>query len=83
MLTPEQRAGFERDGFIVLPDFKPLDEIAALRRRAEEIVDAFDPSQSRAIFTTRDQGRAGDDWFLGSDNTVRCFFEEETSSTTT
>ena len=81
MLTPEQRAGFERDGFIVLPNFKSLDEIAALRRRAEEIVDAFDPSDElsnpSAIFTTRDQERASDDWFLGSDNTVRCFFEEE------
>ena len=77
MLTPEQRAQYDRDGFIVLPNFKSLEEIAALRRRAEEIVDAFDPSESRAIFTTRDQARASDDWFLGSDNTVRCFFEEE------
>jgi len=77
MLTPEQRARYERDGFIVLPGFKSLDEIAALRRRAEEIVDAFDPEQSRAIFTTRDQEGASDAWFLGSDNTVRCFFEEE------
>jgi len=77
MLTPEQRAQYDRDGFIVLPNFKSPDEIAALRRRAEEIVDAFDPAESRAIFTTRDQARASDDWFLGSDNTVRCFFEEE------
>ncbi len=77
MLTPEQRAQYDRDGFIVLPNFKSPDEIAALRRRAGEIVDAFDPAESRAIFTTRDQERASDDWFLGSDNTVRCFFEEE------
>ena len=77
MLTPEQRARYQRDGFIVLPDFKSLDEIALLRRRAGEIVDAFDPDESRAIFTTRDQERASDAWFLGSDNTVRCFFEEE------
>lgn len=77
MLTPEQRAQYQRDGFIVLPNFKSSDEIAALRRRAEEIVDAFDPAESRAIFTTRDQERASDDWFLGSDNTIRCFFEEE------
>lgn len=77
MLTSEQRAQYQRDGFIVLPNFKSSDEIAALRRRAEEIVDAFDPAESRAIFTTRDQARASDDWFLGSDNTVRCFFEEE------
>ena len=77
MLTSTQRAEYERDGFIVLPNFKSLDEIALLRRRAEEIVDAFDPTESRAIFTTKDQERASDAWFLGSDNTVRCFFEEE------
>jgi phytanoyl-CoA hydroxylase len=77
MLTTEQRSQYQRDGFLVIPDFKSLDEIAALRRRAEEIVDAFDPAESRAIFTTKDQARASDAWFLGSDNTVRCFFEEE------
>ncbi|MEW6760292.1 MAG: phytanoyl-CoA dioxygenase family protein [Pseudomonadota bacterium] len=77
MLTSEQRAQYERNGFIVIPGFKKLEEIAALRRRAEEIVDTFDPNESRAIFTTKDQERASDAWFLGSDNTVRCFFEEE------
>jgi phytanoyl-CoA hydroxylase len=74
MLTPEQRAQYDRDGFIVLPGFKNPEQIAALRARAEAIVDAFDPNESRAIFTTRDQERASDAWFLGSDNTVRCLF---------
>ncbi|WP_409265775.1 phytanoyl-CoA dioxygenase family protein [Massilia sp. BHUDP2] len=77
MLTTEQRDQYGRDGFLVIPDFKSIEDIAALRRRAEQIVDAFDPSESRAIFTTKDQARASDAWFLGSDNTVRCFFEEE------
>jgi phytanoyl-CoA hydroxylase len=77
MLTPEQRARYDRDGFLVLPDFKSPEQIAALRARAEAIVEAFDPNESRAIFTTRDQERASDAWFLGSSNTVRCFFEEE------
>jgi phytanoyl-CoA hydroxylase len=77
MLTPEQRAAWQRDGFIVVPDFKSAAEIATLRARAEQIVDAFDPGQSRAIFTTRDQQGASDAYFLASDNTVRCFFEEE------
>ena len=77
MLTTAQRAHYRRDGYIVIPDFKPADELARLRQRAEAIVDAFDPAESRAIFTTRDQARASDAWFLGSDNTVRCFFEEE------
>jgi phytanoyl-CoA hydroxylase len=75
MLTKEQRAQYDRDGYLVLPAFKSLDEIALLRQRAGEIVDAFDPSESRSIFTTREQN--ADAWFLGSDNTIRCFFEEE------
>jgi phytanoyl-CoA hydroxylase len=76
MLNQDQRAGFERDGYIVIPDFKSAGEIARLRSRAAEIVNDFDPNQ-RKIFTTRDQLAATDDYFLRSDNTIRCFFEEE------
>jgi phytanoyl-CoA hydroxylase len=76
MLSQDQRAAFERDGYIVIPGFKTVAEIAALRQRAAEIVNDFDPAQ-RKIFTTRDQLAATDDYFLRSDNTIRCFFEEE------
>jgi phytanoyl-CoA hydroxylase len=75
MLTDAQREQYQRDGYLVLPGFKSMDAIAALRERAAQIVDAFDPNESRSVFTTREQ--RADDWFLGSDNTVRCFFEEE------
>lgn len=71
MLTQEQRDQYGRDGYIVIPGFKSPEEISRLRLRAEEIVDAFDPLESRAVFTTRDQENASDAWFLGSDNTVR------------
>lgn len=77
MLSTDQRAQFERDGYIVIPGFKSLEAIAALRRRAAEIVNEFDPNQNRTIFTTRNQVTATDDYFLRSDNTIRCFFEEE------
>ncbi len=77
MLTESQQEQYRRDGYVVLPDFKSADQIALLRARAEQIVDRFDPSQSRGVFTTTDQAKASDDYFLGSDNTVRCFFEEE------
>jgi phytanoyl-CoA hydroxylase len=77
MLTQEQRERYQCDGYLVLPGFKSMADIARLRARAGEIVEAFDPMASRAIFTTRDQARASDAWFLCSDNTVRCFFEEE------
>lgn len=77
MLTTEQREQFQRDGYLVLPGFKNLDEIARLRARAAQIVNDFDASATRSIFTTKDQTSATDDYFLRSDNTIRCFFEEE------
>ena len=77
MLDDAQRASYRRDGYIVLPGFKSADDIAALRARAAHIVDQFDPGQGSAIFTTRNQATTTDDYFLRSDNTIRCFFEEE------
>jgi len=77
MLTLEQKHAFARDGYLALPGFKPAAEIAALRARAGEIVDAFDPSGSAPIFSTTDQARHTDDYFLTSGDKIRCFFEEE------
>jgi len=77
MLSSEQQQQFTRDGYLVLPGFKSAGEIARLRERAGQIVNEFDPNQGRGIFTTRDQVNATDDYFLRSDNTIRCFFEEE------
>jgi phytanoyl-CoA hydroxylase len=69
---------FARDGVLVVPGFKSAEEIAALRARAAEIVDAFDPAESSAVFTTRDEAKTkSDEYFLSSGDKVRCFFEEE------
>jgi len=77
MLNQDQRTQFELDGYLVIPGFKSMEAIAALRQRAGEIVNEFDPGESRTIFTTQNQVTATDDYFLRSDNTIRCFFEEE------
>jgi phytanoyl-CoA hydroxylase len=72
------RSRFEQDGFLVIPGFKSTDEIAALRARAAAIVDAFDPAESTAIFTTKDESTTkSNDYFLSSGDKIRCFFEEE------
>jgi phytanoyl-CoA hydroxylase len=70
------RKEFEERGFLVFPHFKSHAEVAALRARAEEIVDAFDPAE-KAIFTTHDQAKNSDAYFLTSGDKIRCFFEEE------
>jgi phytanoyl-CoA hydroxylase len=77
MLTPMQKTQYQQDGYLVLPGFKSASEIAALRARAAQIVDAFDPRESMAIFSTKEQSSKVDDYFMGSADTVRCFFEEE------
>jgi phytanoyl-CoA hydroxylase len=77
MLNPEQKRRYREDGYLVLPGFKPAAEIAALRARAVEIVEDFDPQAGSGIFSTLDQARTSDAWFLGSAAAVRCFFEEE------
>ena len=77
MLTPEQRDRYKNEGYLVLSGFKSAEDIASIRARAAQIVDAFDPGQGGSIFTTQNQATATDAYFLGSDNTIRCFFEEE------
>lgn len=77
MLNPEQIEQFRRDGFVVLEDFKSPAEIAAVRARAEALVEAFDPGPRRSIFTTREQALATDAYFLNSADQICCFFEEE------
>jgi phytanoyl-CoA hydroxylase len=75
MLNPLQQQRYREDGYLVLPAFKPLHEIGALRQRAAQIVAAFDPEVGSGVFSTNKQD--ADAWFLGSADTVRCFFEEE------
>jgi phytanoyl-CoA hydroxylase len=76
VLTREQAEAYERDGFLVLPGFIADADCDALRARAAELVDAFDPTGVRTIFTTNEQTRVVDDYFLGSGDDIRFFFEE-------
>ncbi|MFZ6864178.1 phytanoyl-CoA dioxygenase family protein [Undibacterium sp. Ji67W] len=77
MLSHEQITQFHQDGYVVIPDFKSAEEIAALRERAAMIVNDFDPASSASIFTTKEQEKKIDHYFLNSANNISCFFEEE------
>ncbi|MDY7539337.1 phytanoyl-CoA dioxygenase family protein [Undibacterium sp. RTI2.1] len=77
MLSVAQKEQFIQDGYLIVPDFKSAAEIAALRERAGLIVEQFDTAESKSIFTTQEQEKSTDDYFLGSADKVRCFFEEE------
>ena len=76
-ITQEQIQLFERDGFLVLEELVSQEACNILRHRALEIVEAFDPSESISIFTTNEQTRFSDRYFVESGDKIRCFFEEE------
>ncbi|MFZ0062306.1 MAG: phytanoyl-CoA dioxygenase family protein [Pyrinomonadaceae bacterium] len=68
---------YERDGFLVLRDFVATTTCDELRLRAEQLVQEFDPAGVISIFTTHEQSRVTDNYFLESAVKIRFFFEED------
>jgi len=75
-ITPKQLSQYSRDGFLVLENFVDRAACQRLRDRAEQLVHDFDPAGVISIFSTREQSRLTDDYFLGSSDKIRFFFEE-------
>ena len=75
-LSADQVAAWERDGFLAVPNAIDAARCKELMVRADEIVRDFDPA-TVSIFSTREQTRTSDEYFLASGDRISCFFEED------
>ena len=74
-LTPAMQEAWAREGVLVLENYASRDETARLREATAALVDEFDPSTVRTVFSTDDQAHAADRYFRESGDKVRFFFE--------
>jgi phytanoyl-CoA hydroxylase len=76
MLSDIQIRKFHEDGYLVLEAAIAKADIEKLKTAALQIVDDFDISSHRAVFSTSDRDSGRDDYFFDSAENVHCFLEE-------
>src|SRR5215470_1057339 len=75
-LSTDQLTNYEREGFLVINDCVDPMACDELRRRANAMIREFEPSNVTSIFSTHEQNRVADEYFLNSANNISFFFEE-------
>ena len=75
-LSAEMTAAYERDGVLVLEGMVPRRDCQALMRRAGELVEGFDTSESATVFSTTTRSHDRDEYFRTSGGRIRFFLEE-------
>ena len=76
-LTDEMLAAFHDAGVLILRDLVSAEGCQALRSRALELVNEFDPEEVHSVFSTTRQTQLDDTYFIESGDKIRFFLEED------
>ena len=76
-LTDDMLEAFDEAGVIILKGWASGEACDRLRARAAELVDAFDPSAVRHVFSTLTQEQIDDSYFNESGDKIRFFLEDD------
>ena len=78
VLSPADVERYRRDGFLVVEGVRVRSRRARrCEQRAVEIVEAWEPTAERTVFTTDQQERTSNREFLESGASIWCFFEAD------
>ena len=75
VLTSEQIQFFDSNGYLVLPDFIQPSLCDQLMKEAKSLVQDFEPAEVATIFSTQDQARTTNEYFMESSDKIHFFFE--------
>ena len=69
-------ADYREAGVLILRDFVSREACDRLRQRMLEMVDDFDPTEVRTVFSTTSDAHQADDYFVSSGDKIRFFLED-------
>jgi len=77
VLSPQAISAFHRQGFLVIEKHLTKETCNRLMGAIGNVLRSFDLAESRTIFSTKEQTRVSNDYFLESGDKIRFFWEED------